>query len=501
MKKIGIDLGTTNTVVTINDNDQIKIVPIDNDNLLPSVFYYNEKRKIKLVGKRAKNRGLMDPDNYIKSTKRSIDSPEKKFTASNKTFSSEDVAVEILLKVKEAIYQYLGHEEELEAVITVPNNFTTSAVENTKSAGIRAGFSKVETLKEPIASVLAYGEEIRPDNHAIYFVCDFGGGTLYIAVIRYDGNEYEVIATGGNEKLGGDDFTNAMINYLNNQIMEKEALDYSLDSIEDNVLLKTVYDSNVTYQRTKAKIAQKAEAAKVALSYETSVNVAIGELCVKNDQSVTFECAVTSEDFNQYSEVKRLWRDYKEAIEEVIEKLKREDIEVSDINHVIFVGGSMNLPEAKRIVQELIPANILEDNLDTIVAIGASSKMTTTKQITPRVNFNLGLKVEGDKISVIIPEQSKYPIEASKIYTTLEDNQTMISFEVYEGNIVDDVYDKKNHWLGKLDLSGIEMKEAGEPQIKVTFSLNQEGILKITALDLSNNHQVDTELNWQELKY
>lgn len=161
----------------------------------------------------------------------------------------------------------------------------------------------------------------------------------------------------------------------------------------------------------------------------------------------------------------------------------------------------MNLPEAKRIVQELIPANILEDNLDTIVAIGASSKMTTTKQITPRVNFNLGLKVEGDKISVIIPEQSKYPIEASKIYTTLEDNQTMISFEVYEGNIVDDVYDKKNHWLGKLDLSGIEMKEAGEPQIKVTFSLNQEGILKITALDLSNNHQVDTELNWQELKY
>ena len=501
MKKIGIDLGTTNTVVTINDNDQIKIIPIDNDHLVPSVFYYNEKRKIKLVGKRAKNRGLMDPDNYIKSTKRSIDSPEKKFTASNKTFSSEDIAVEILSKVKEAIYQYLGHEEKIEAVITVPNNFTTNAVENTKNAGIRAGFSKVETLKEPIASVLAYGEKIRPDNHAIYFVCDFGGGTFDIAVIKYDGSEYEVIATGGNEKLGGDDFTNAMIDYLNDQIMEKEALDYSLESIEDNALLKMVYDSDVTYQRTKAKIAQKAETAKLALSYETSVNVAIGELCVKDNQSVIFECDMSSVDFNQYPKVKRLWRDYQEAIEEVIEKLKREDIGTSDIDHVIFVGGSMNLPEAKRIVQELIPANILEDNLDTIVAIGASSKMTTTKQIIPRVNFNLGLKVEGDKISVIIPEQSKYPIEASKMYTTIYDNQKEISFEVYEGNAIDNVYDRKNHWLGKLILNGIEQTNAGEARVKVTFSLNQEGILKITAVDLSNNHQVNTELNWQELKY
>lgn len=136
----------------------------------------------------------------------------------------------------------------------------------------------------------------------------------------------------------------------------------------------------------------------------------------------------------------------------------------------------MNLPEAKRIVQELIPANILEDNLDTIVAIGASSKMTTTKQIIPRVNFNLGLKVEGDKISVIIPEQSKYPIEASKMYTTIYDNQKEISFEVYEGNAIDNVYDRKNHWLGKLILNGIEQTNAGEARVKVTFSLNQEGI-------------------------
>lgn len=500
MKKIGIDLGTTNTVVSIKEDDEIKIIEVDNGILIPSVFYYNRTRNIRLVGKRAKNRGAVDPRNYIKATKRYIDSPEAQFTASGESFTAEDIAVEILLKVKAAVYDYLGKEEELEAVITVPNNFSTTAVENTKNAGRRAGFQNVTTLKEPIASVLAYGEDILPEQKAIYFVCDFGGGTLDIAVIRYDGQEYEVIATGGNEKLGGEDFTSAMMEYCYDLILEQHKVDLSQDKIDGNVALESLYSNNEIFQRVKARLAEKAEAAKIALSVENKTTIELTELYIRNGKPVVFCQDITAEEFNTYPKTKRLLRNFEEAIQEVLSKMAHQGIELSDIDYVILVGGSMNLPQAKAIVKKRLPVRILDDHLDTIVAIGASGKIDIQKRIIPRLNYNLGVKIKGGGLSVLISEQSQYPITKKSDYTTSEDNQTEMIFEVYEGNVIDNVYDSRNHWLGRLRLSDIEARPQGEAHIELTFSLNAEGILKITALDTSNQHQVQTELNWGELK-
>ena len=498
--EVGIDLGTTNTVVQMKSKDGICNIPVDNEPLLPSVFYKSKKKDIELVGGRAKTRGLMDPQNYIKSTKRSMDSNEKKFHVSDESFSAEDIAVKILLKAKEAIYKYLGHEDEIEAVITVPNNFSINAVENTKKAGERAGFVKVEILKEPIAAVLAYGEQLQLDKESLYFVSDFGGGTLDIAVIRYDDEKYEVIATGGNDRLGGDDFTQAMLHYFYNIIVNNEKyrfLDFSLDQIEDSDILKNIFDTNNSFQKAKARLLEKAEQAKIELSMQHQTHVEIPRLFIYNGEAVDFECDVTLDDYKQYFETQRLLLNFKEAVEDVIFKLNNSNIQVTDLSHVIYVGGSMNLPFAKEIIHELLPIPTLDDNLDTVVAIGAASKFGVKKQrkkIIPKLNYNLGVKVKDDKFSVIIENQTIYPVEKYAYYTTNRDNQTELDFEVFEGNVLKNVYDPKNHALGFLTISDIVPREEGVPRIKVTFSINEEGILKITAFDEDNKNEVHTEI-------
>ncbi len=497
---IGIDLGTTNSVVTIKQGSDVHVIEVENNLLIPSVFYYNRDKNLRLVGRRAKNRGLIDPQNVIRSTKRYIDT-KKTFTASNENFTAEDIAVEILLKIKESVYRYLGSQEPLDAVITVPNNFSTLAVENTKNAGIRAGFENVTTLKEPIAAVLAYGEELAPLQNAMYFVCDFGGGTLDIAVVSYDGQQYEVIATGGNERLGGEDFTQVMIDYIYDQILDQLQIDLTPDTITGNVLLENLYANDDVYLRMKAKLYEKAEYAKTVLSVDYATEVEISELCIRNNQSIPFQCQIQREDYMNYSKTKRLLRDFKEAVEEVIHKMEIQNIHINDVDKVIMVGGSMNLPAVKNIIHDLLPVDILDQHLDTVVAIGASRKVTMKKAIIPRLNYNLGIMISGNRLSAIIPEQSQYPIEKAQIYTTSEDNQTELYFEVYEGNVLDNVYNSHNHWLGRLTINDIEAQPKGTPRIQVTFSLDNEGILYITAEDLSNHHQVKTELNWKELKH
>ncbi|MCD7808949.1 MAG: Hsp70 family protein [Erysipelotrichaceae bacterium] len=492
MVTVGIDLGTTNTVVSIMENEKAHIVEIDQSSLMPSEFYYNKKKNIRQVGKIAKNRRLMDPENGIKSTKRTMDSLDKLYSASGESFSSQDIAVEILLKVKEAVNKYLEKEEELVAVITVPNNFSTSAVENTQQAGLRAGFHEVTILKEPIASVLAYGEAIKHD-HATYFVSDFGGGTYDIAVIRYDGVDYEVLATGGNEHLGGDDFTNAMIDYINELIFNKEQFDFSADTIENNILLQSLFENNKIYQRAKARIAEKAEHTKIVLSHQSEEDIEILKLFMRNDEIVNFDYHITAKEFENYPKTQRLLGSFRKSIEDVITKLERQNLSINDIDYIIYAGGSMNIPQVQNIVKELLPnKTILDNNLDTIVAIGASCY--DGNHIKPRINYNLGLRVDETKMSVIIPEQSQYPIQQSKVYTTIEDNQTAVDFEAYEGNVKDNIYDQSNHYLGTLHISGITPQKAGKPVIQVTFSLTKEGILEIVAVDQLTNEKYSTEL-------
>ena len=173
---------------------------------------------------------------------------------------------------------------------------------------------------------------------------------------------------------------------------------------------------------------------------------------------------------------------------------------MNDISPVLYVGGSMNLPMAKSTDRELIPVNVLDDNLDTVVSIGACSKIDIKKRIIPKLNDHIGVKVDGDTMSVIIPAQSNFPISVSKYYTTSANYQTEISFEVYEGNNTENIYASENHWLGELTIQGIEPKIEGEAVIEVTFTLDKEGILKISALDTKTNHEVHTELNYKELR-
>ncbi|MCD7808950.1 MAG: Hsp70 family protein [Erysipelotrichaceae bacterium] len=495
---VGIDLGTTNSVCAIRDEDKtIKYIQFDNQTILPSCLY--DDGKSKYIGKKAKQKGLMKPEYYIASAKRHMEDGEYRYHVGNKAYSAEDVASEILSEICNQIRLQTGEQGDIDAVITIPANFRDYAVKATKRAGERAGFHNVKTLKEPISSVIAYGIDKNKSN-GYYFVVDLGGGTLDISVVEVQGNNFETVYTGGDPKLGGDDFTNIIKEMIEDELIGNEKyghINLDKDSIEGDMVLSSIFENdNALFLRCKYRILKAAEEAKICLSSETFATIDIPNIFTINGQKISFIMEISRKDFEK--KAKRLFDRYDRSIRDALDFIsKNENITAKDIKKVIFAGGSMNLPKAKSIIKDYFKQEPLDRDLDKVVAQGAAVYANSEYNKDPHqtgvseikvshvLYYNLGVDIFTGELTPIIKSGTKYPpeITATKPYTTTKDNQTSIFFRVFEGNVLSNADDPENKKLFEFTISGLRQQKKGEPNVDITFRLDEEGILHIHAED------------------
>lgn len=502
--RVGIDLGTTNSVCAMSTDKRINYIKIDNSFMLPSCLY--DDGKIKIVGNRAKSRGQLHPENYISSSKRKMEDSQYSYTIGKKTYSPEDVATEILKKIYEEVKKQT-QETEIDAVITIPAIFRDYAIGATIRAGHRAGFHQVTTLKEPISSVIAHG--IQSGDNGNYMVVDLGGGTLDISIVKVDNQKYNTLNVGGDSRLGGDDFTKIIQDMIEEEILlgqEYGYLDFSVVDIYDNAVLQEIFKDNETYLRVKQNILQHAEEAKIALSYENETIIDIPHLYKRNDQMISFQMKITRQNFEKKAE--RLFQRFRDSIQDALQSVYQEEgISKDDIDKIIFAGGSMNLLKAKQIVQDIFNKKPLDKDLDLIVAQGAALYSGTEGpdpiEVINRLPYNLGIEIYSKELHPIIKKGTRFPadIEETNPYFTVEDNQVSILFSVYEGNYLAKAADPQNKKIYEFTMYGLRPQPKGEACVRLTFSLNKEGMLHIHAQDVEGIAPAyDNSINWNEYR-
>lgn len=502
--EVGIDLGTTNSVCAImNEDGKVEIVEFDYERILPSSLYDDGNKKI--VGRKAKQRGMMHPENYISSSKRHMEEENYYFSQCQGKYTPEDVAKEILEKIYNQVQKQTG-AGEINAVVTIPANYRNYAIGATKKAGIRAGFNKVKTLKEPISSVIAYGIEKNADG--IYMVIDLGGGTDDLSVVKVEGNEYKTIYTGGNPRLGGDDFTEVIEKMIEDEIFEDNQIDFSVESITGNAMLESVFSTNEEYLKLKSRIISKAEEAKKDLSVQQETTVDIPVLYKKAGEPVSFQMVIERAEFE--SKARQLFTKFKDCIEDALDSIKNEEnINKEDIKNVVFAGGSMNLPKAKEIVSEIFQQEPLDRDLDTIVATGAAvyakgmTEDNSPVYVSHKLNYNIGIGTHSGELSPIIPQGTVFPpkVTMSRRYISVEDNQERITFPVIEGNELSNYEDPKNKEIYNFEISGFRPQPAGEAKADITFTLTEEGMLIIHGEDIEHIAEpYDNSIDWNSLR-
>ena len=513
---VGIDLGTTNSACAIYKDRQLQYIKFDHLEILPSCLY--DDGKSLLIGKRAKARGLIHPEYYIASAKRKMGESNYYFKAGNKEYSPEDVATEVLKRIYNEIKEQTG-ESDISAIVTIPANFRDYALNATKRAGRRAGFKNVKTLKEPISSAIANGIGDNETNGK-YIVIDLGGGTLDLSVVSVNKYKFRVLYTGGNPDLGGDDFTDVIIKIIEDEILNNEQygyLDVSYDNIDASPVLQNIFKSNEEYLKLKSKIADHAEKAKIALSYEQTTYIDIPKLYNRNGNDISFSMELSRQRFEQKAQ--RLFNHFQDSIEDALKAIQRtENLTIDDIDKVIFAGGSMNLPKVKEIVYNFLKKEPLDKDLDKIVAAGAAifaySKFedegdfdkTGTKEkleVSDMLYYNLGILVNSGELSPIIEKGSMHPpaIEKTRAYYTPTDYCTSLHIAIYEGNVLSNAKDPANKLLYEFNINGLASKPAGKVRVDVTFRLDEEGILHVRAEDVDGIAKpYDSDVNWNELK-
>ena len=488
--QIGIDLGTTNTLVYGKINGKIKPIKIGGSVTIPSVLYVEEDGT-EIIGKKAKQKEYLDPEHGIHSSKTYMGTKHE-WTVRGKKYSPTDVATLILSSVyKETKKKYnLGDDDTIQAVITIPAYFTSNQSDETKKAGERAGFEVLRIITEPVAA--AYN--INPQDNGLICVIDLGGGTFDISVVDKQKDKYTVLGIDGDPRLGGDDF-------------DKKLEEYFLKDIQDDIGidLSTLEKSGLSYKQyydMRAKIRVESIACKEELSDYEDYNVLINDLFTYGENKVYhFDTDITRDEFDE------ICSDLYKKIIDVVKRLIENSNKFSkkDIKHVYLVGGSCYIPKIRQIIEDYfgIPANS-EGGIEEQVAQGAAKiadgyntpvYSTDGEIIDPFAGFikditsySMGIKITGDKFSEIIPVGNHYPCSISDIYTTTYDNQEEVYIEVYEktNKTASDVIDGNlsNYELyGSFILGGIEKAPKGQPKIKVTFNYDLSRTLHVTAED------------------
>lgn len=467
-KIIGIDLGTTNSCVAVMEGGQpVVIANSEGARTTPSIVGFTKTGE-RLVGETAKRQAVTNVDGTVISIKRHMGT-DYKFENDGKKFSPQEISAMILQKLKKDAESYLG-ESVTEAVITVPAYFTDSQRQATKDAGKIAGLDVKRIINEPTAAALAYG--LDNENEQKIMVYDLGGGTFDVSIIEIGDGVIEVLATSGNNHLGGDDFDEKIISYLVDEFKKAEGMDLRTDKM--------------AMQRLK----EAAEKAKKELSSATTTNINLPYITMNQDGPKHIDLTLTRAKFDELTHDLVL-----ATLEPVKNALKDADLEPSDLDKVLLVGGSTRIPAVQEEVKKITGKEPFKGiNPDECVALGASiqgGKLAGDEgaggilllDVTP---LSLGIETAGGVSTVLIPRNTTIPTNKKETFTTYADNQTAVDIRIVQG---ERPMARDNKELGQFKLDGIAPAPRGIPKIEVTFDIDANGITTVSAKDLGTGKE------------
>lgn len=470
---VGIDLGTTNSVIAwMKPDGTVEVIPnAEGGRITPSIVAFTKSGEI-LVGEPAKRQMILNPERTIKSIKRKMGS-DYKVRIDDKEYTPQEISAFILKKMKKDAEEYLGGEIK-KAVITCPAYFNDAQRQATKEAGIIAGFDVLRIINEPTAAALAYGLDKAGKEQKV-LVYDLGGGTFDVSILEIGDGVIEVIATSGNNHLGGDDFDQRLIDWMAEEFKKQHGVDLR----EDRQALQRLRDA--------------AEKAKIELSTKMETEVSLPFIAVSpTGQPLHLEMRITRSLFES------LTRDLVEMTRGPIETaLNDAKLSPQDIDEIILVGGMTRVPMVQRFIREFFGKEPNKSvNPDEAVAIGAAIQAAILAgtegakgrdivlvDVTP---LTLGIEVKGGLFEPIIPRNTKIPVRKSKIFTTVEDYQTEVEIRVYQG---ERPIARDNIFLGSFKLVGIPPAPRGVPQIEVAFDIDSDGIVHVSAKDLGSGKE------------
>ena len=465
-KIIGIDLGTTNSCVSVMEGGEATVIPnAEGHRTTPSVVAFSKTGE-RMVGQVAKRQAVTNPDRTISSIKREMGS-DYKVTIDGKKYTPQEISAMILQKLKADAEAYLG-EPVTEAVITVPAYFTDAQRQATKDAGKIAGLDVKRIINEPTAAALAYGLDKETDQKIMVY--DLGGGTFDVSVLEIGDGVIEVLATAGNNRLGGDDFDQCITNYLVQEFKKSDGIDLSGD--------------RVAMQRLK----EAAEKAKIELSGVTSTNINLPYITADATGPKHLDVTLTRAKFNELTAhlVEKTAGPVRQAMSDA-------GISASDLTKVLLVGGSSRVPAVQEMVKKLTGKEGFKGiNPDECVADGAAIQGgvlggdvsgVVLLDVTP---LSLGIETLGGVFTKLIERNTTIPTKKSQVFSTAADNQTSVEVNVLQGEREMAAYNKS---LGRFQLDGIAPARRGVPQIEVTFDIDANGIVNVSAKDLGTGKE------------
>ena len=487
-KIIGIDLGTTNSVVAVMEGKEPKVIANKEGNrLTPSVVAFNDKGET-LVGDIARRQAVTNPKRTMYSIKRFmgrrhnevageekmvpyevVGGPEDyvKVKAGDQTFTPPEVSAKVLRSLKESAEAYLGHKVN-KAVITVPAYFNDAQRQATKDAGQIAGLEVMRIINEPTAAALAYGLEKKAQEKIVVF--DLGGGTFDVSVLEVADGVFRVISTNGDTHLGGDDFDQTLINYVADQFQKEQGIDLRKDTM------------------ALQRLQEACEKAKKELSSAQSTDINLPFITADASGPKHLQMTITRAQFEQMCD---------HLVEKcrgpVVQALKDAKLDPKDIDEVVLVGGSTRIPKVQELVKKLFNKEPHKGvNPDEVVALGAAIQGgvlggdvqdVLLLDVTP---LSLGIETEGGLFTKLVERNTTVPTERKQVFSTAADNQTAVTVSVYQG---ERPMAKDNRLLGQFNLEGIPPAPRGTPQIEVKFDIDANGILSVSAKDLGTNKE------------